>query len=57
MISLSIVDDEKELRQSITTFVNGAPGFKCLSAHGSAEEALKTLPAEKPDVVLMDINL
>ena len=57
MISVSIVDDEKELRQSITIFVNGAPGFKCVSAYGSAEAALKGLPSEKPDVVLMDINL
>ena len=57
MITVSIVDDEKELRQSITTFVNGSPGFKCVSAYGSAEAALKGLPADKPDVVLMDINL
>jgi DNA-binding NarL/FixJ family response regulator len=57
MISVSIVDDEKELRQSITTFVNGSPGFKCVSAYGSAEAALKGLPADQPEVVLMDINL
>jgi DNA-binding NarL/FixJ family response regulator len=57
MISVSIVDDEKQLRQSITTFVNGSPGFHCVSAYDSAETALKGLPADKPDVVLMDINL
>src|SRR5271154_537671 len=57
MISISIVDDKKERRQSITTFVNGSPGFKCVSAYGSAEAAIKGLAADKPDVVLMDINL
>src|SRR5258708_36887247 len=57
MISVSIVDDEKELRHSITTFVNGSPGFHCVSAYGSGEAALKGLPDDKPDVVLMDINL
>jgi DNA-binding NarL/FixJ family response regulator len=57
MISVAIVDDEKELRQSITTFVNGSPGFRCCSGYGSAEAALKDLPGDKPDVVLMDINL
>ena len=56
MISVSIVDDEKELRQSITTFVSGAPGFKCVSACGNAEAALKGLPGDQADVVLMDIN-
>ena len=57
MISVSIVDDEKELRQSIATFVNGAPGFRCISDYGTAEAALKGLPADRPEVVLMDINL
>ena len=57
MITVSIIDDEVKLRQSIETFVNGAPGFKCVSSYGSAEAALKDLPAEKPDVVLMDINM
>jgi DNA-binding NarL/FixJ family response regulator len=57
MITVSIVDDEKELRQSIATFVNGSQGFKCVSTYGSAEAALKGLPEDKPEVVLMDINL
>ncbi len=57
MITVSIVDDEKGLRQSIATFVNGSPGFRCVSAFSSAEAALKGLPTDKPEVVLMDINL
>jgi DNA-binding NarL/FixJ family response regulator len=57
MITVSIVDDEKGLRESIATFVNGSPGFRCVSNYSSAEAALKGLPADKPDVVLMDINL
>lgn len=57
MINVSIVDDEKQLRQSITTFVNGSPGFRCVSAYSTAEAALKGLPLDKPEVVLMDINL
>lgn len=57
MITVSIVDDEAKLRQSITAFINGSPGFKCVGSYGSAEAALKDLPANKPDVVLMDINM
>jgi DNA-binding NarL/FixJ family response regulator len=57
MISISIVDDEKELCQSIVTFVNGAAGFKCVSIYNSGEAALEHLPADQPNVVLMDINL
>jgi len=57
MITVSIVDDEAKLRQSIATFENGSPGFKCVSGYSSAETALQHLASDKPDVVLMDINL
>jgi DNA-binding NarL/FixJ family response regulator len=57
MISVSIVDDEKKLCESIATFLNGSPGFRCVSIYGSAEAALKRLPADRPDVALMDINM
>lgn len=57
MITVSIVDDEKDLRQSIATFVNGSPGFKCISSYANAQEALEHLPTERPDVVLMDIHM
>src|SRR4051794_1242067 len=57
MISISIVDDDKALRESIATFVNGSPGFRCVSAYGSASAALQGLPTQPPDVVLMDINM
>ncbi|HLX69704.1 MAG TPA: response regulator transcription factor [Verrucomicrobiae bacterium] len=57
MISVCIIDDEKELRESIATFINGSPGFRCVSTYGSADIALQRVPADKPDVVLMDINM
>jgi DNA-binding NarL/FixJ family response regulator len=57
MISISIVDDEKKLCKSIATFLNGSAGFRCASIYGSAEAALQYLPADQPDVVLMDINM
>lgn len=51
------MDDEIKLRESIATFVDGSPGFRCVNSYGSAEAALKSLPTDLPDVVLMDINL
>jgi DNA-binding NarL/FixJ family response regulator len=57
MISISIVDDEKKLCQSIAAFLNSSPGFRCVSVYGSAEAALQHLPKDEPDVVLMDINM
>lgn len=57
MITVSIVDDERKLCQSIATFVNGAAGFRCVSMYHSAEAALEHLPQDRPDVVLMDIHM
>jgi DNA-binding NarL/FixJ family response regulator len=57
MITVSIVDDEKELCQSIETFINGSAGFRCVSVYNSGEAALKHLPDDRPDVVLMDIHM
>jgi DNA-binding NarL/FixJ family response regulator len=37
--------------------IQRAEGFSLLGDHGSVESALSWLPAQKPDVVLMDINL
>ena len=56
-IKVTIIDDENDLRQSIATFINGTPGFRCVSTYASGEDALKHLPLDEPDVVLMDIHM
>jgi len=56
-VSLSIVEDKAGFRESLARMLNAAPGFRCLHACSTAEEALKEIPAAPPDVVLMDINL
>lgn len=56
-ITVSIVEDNEQLRGTLARVINRAEGFRCLSHYGSAEEALKDLPQVKPEVVLMDINL
>ena len=37
--------------------ISRAEGFTCLGQYANAEAALEALPKERPDVVLMDINL
>lgn len=56
-VTVSIVDDNAELRDSIITFLDTSGGFSCVSRYATAEEALKKLPAEKPAVILMDIKM
>ncbi|HEU5125461.1 MAG TPA: response regulator transcription factor [Verrucomicrobiae bacterium] len=56
-ISVSIVEDDAEVRQSLARLINSSPGYRCVSQHPSAEEALEKIPRVNPDVTLMDINL
>lgn len=56
-ITVSIVEDNDQLRSTLARVLNRADGFQCVGQHPSAEAALAALPNEKPNVVLMDINL
>ena len=56
-ITVSIVEDNDQLRGTLARLLDRAEGFRCLSHYPSAEEALEALPQLRPEVVLMDINL
>lgn len=56
-IAVSIVEDNHQVRKTLARLIDRAEGFRCLSQHANAEAALEALPNERPDVVLMDINL
>jgi DNA-binding NarL/FixJ family response regulator len=56
-IQVAIVEDNTGIRKGWSKLIDAAPGFHCLRACGSGEEALQALPALQPEVVLMDINL
>ena len=56
-ISVSIVEDDAQVRASLARLIDGSPGYCCVSQHPSGENALQEIPKIKPDVTLMDINL
>ncbi len=56
-ITVSIVEDNEQLRNTLARVLNRSEGFKCVSTYGSAEAAIEGLPKDAPDVVLQDINL
>jgi DNA-binding NarL/FixJ family response regulator len=55
--TVSIVEDNDQLRATLARLLNRAEGFQCLGQYPDAETALAALPAAPPDVVLVDINL
>jgi DNA-binding NarL/FixJ family response regulator len=56
-ISVAIVEDNDKIRDGLSLLIDGSEGFNCMAKYSNAEDALKYLPAQKPDVVLMDIQL
>lgn len=56
-ISIAIVEDDRAVRTSLAGILQRAEGCRCVGEFGSAEDALRKIPAVRPDVILMDINL
>jgi DNA-binding NarL/FixJ family response regulator len=56
-IKVSIVEDNRGTRESLSELLGRSQAVRCVGAHPNGEEALQRIPAEAPDVVLMDINL
>jgi len=56
-ITVSVVEDNPGMRQSVAALLNRTRGVSCVGVHRSAEDALKNIPFERPDVALVDINL
>ncbi len=57
MIKISIIEDDKDIRDSLAILINGIPDFKCISTYHNCESALKEIEHDNPNVILMDINL
>lgn len=56
-IKVCIVEDNDDMRESVAQVLNQTPGVQCMNTYASAEAAVRDLPAQKPDVALVDINL
>lgn len=54
---VGIVEDDAVLRKTLFWLIGDTPEFRCVATCATGEEALQKLPALKPNVVLMDLNL
>ena len=57
MIKITIIEDDKDIRESLSILLNGIQDFTCISTYINCEAALKNIEMDEPDVILMDINL
>ena len=56
-VAVAIVEDDAQARKILAQWITRASGFRLAGEWGDGESALDLLPAKKPNVVLMDINL
>jgi DNA-binding NarL/FixJ family response regulator len=57
MISVSIVEDDDDIRETLALLIDETEGFRVASRFPDCETALARIAADRPDVVLMDIGL
>jgi DNA-binding NarL/FixJ family response regulator len=56
-ITISIVEDNRGTIKHLEELLNGDPKLRCLGGYPTGEAAILGVPVEKPDVLLVDINL
>lgn len=56
-IKVVIFEDNNNLREGLFQLINGSQGFSCVGAYANCDHLLKNISEDKPDVVLMDIQM
>ena len=57
MITVSIIEDEREIREGLSVLINGTTGYRCNNSFRSVEDAVHRIDSNLPMVVLVDIGL
>ena len=52
-----IIEDERDIRESLAALINGTPGFRCIAKYGLMETALAGIAKDAPDLILTDLGL
>lgn len=52
-----IIEDDPEIRSSFAMIVDSSQKFTVVNSYGNCEDAIKHLHTDKPDIVLMDVEL
>jgi DNA-binding NarL/FixJ family response regulator len=56
-IGVVVIEDGAWMRENLEREINRAEGLRCLNTYRTAEQALRGIANDQPDVVIVDINL
>ena len=54
---VGLVEDHTLMREGMKLFIASVPGFRCVWAASSAQEAIAMMGREEPEILLVDITL
>jgi DNA-binding NarL/FixJ family response regulator len=57
VLRVAIIEDQQRIREGLRILIHGTPGYCCVGAYATIEDALPQLTRETPDVALVDIGL
>jgi len=55
--AVAIVEDDAGTADGLRQIIDGDPRLRCLGIHQRVADAVTALPASRPDVVIVDVNL
>lgn len=56
-ITVSVIEDQREIREGLAALIGGTPGYRCAGVYRSMEEALAGIAERRPHVALVDLGL
>jgi DNA-binding NarL/FixJ family response regulator len=57
VITVAVIEDQREVRDGVAVLINGTKGYRCVGAYRSMEEAFGRIGHPVPNAVLIDIGL
>lgn len=58
VIRIMIIEDHRDVREGLKLLINGSPGFECVGAYRTVEDALIGIDRHaRPDLILTDLGL
>ncbi|HYG24400.1 MAG TPA: response regulator transcription factor [Verrucomicrobiae bacterium] len=57
LVGVVIIEDGAWMRENLELEINRSEGLRCLKSYRTAEQALRGIVDDQPDVVIVDINL
>jgi DNA-binding NarL/FixJ family response regulator len=57
LLCVVLIEDVREVRESLAALISGTTGYKCVAAYGMMETALAHVERDQPDIILTDLGL